>query len=122
MLLQGGTYDGVRVLSPLSIEYMLTNHIPEEELPYEPEGTPFYRFSKGYGFGLGVKVMVSPSESENLGSVGESSWSGAASTYFWVVPEYDLAILVFSQNQGYLRVQPIMESIRVAVYQSLVSD
>jgi CubicO group peptidase (beta-lactamase class C family) len=122
MLLQKGTYQGARILSPLSVEYMLMNHIPEEELPYEPEGTPFYRFSKGYGFGLGVKVMVSPSESQNLGSKGESSWSGAASTYFWVVPEHDLAILFFTQNLGYLRVQPTMESIRIAVYQSLLSD
>src|SRR5690606_1842817 len=82
MLLNGGELDGARILSPRTVAFMHTNHMPAELLPYEVGGMP----SLGYGFGLGSRVLLDPAASAVIGSPGEFGWSGAAKTYYWVDP------------------------------------
>ncbi|MGB0372535.1 MAG: serine hydrolase domain-containing protein [Opitutales bacterium] len=120
MLMQGGKWKGKKILSKASVDFMLSNHLAEDELPYEAPGSPYERFAKGYGFGGAVKVMVNPELAGNLTSVGEAGWSGAASTHFWLVPEHDVVIIFFTQNRGYLEIQPLAEKVKAAVYQSLI--
>ena len=48
MILNGGELDGVRLLSPKTVDLMLTNHIGE--LPVANKGP-------GYGFGLGFSIL-----------------------------------------------------------------
>ncbi|MEM7790813.1 MAG: serine hydrolase domain-containing protein, partial [Verrucomicrobiota bacterium] len=119
MLLQDGELDGIRIISSASANYMLTNHLTDDEIPFEAPGSPYGRFAKGYGFGLGVKVMIDPSINGNPVSIGETGWSGAASTHFWLIPEYDLVVMFFTQNRGYLKIQPLAEQVKLAVYHSL---
>ncbi len=119
MLLSGGKHNGARILSTPSVDYMLQNHLREDQLPFNDPESPYGRFTMGNGFGLGVKVIMDASEQGNIGSPGEAAWSGAASTYFWVVPEHDITILFFTQNRSYLAVQPLAEKIRLAAYHAL---
>ena len=79
MLLNGGELDGVRLLSPKTVELMSTNHLGDI-----PMGRP------GVGFGLGVAVAVDQGLIGELGSVGEYNWGGAAGTRFWIDPEEQL--------------------------------
>lgn len=122
MLMQGGTWEGKRILSPTTVDYMLSNHLAEALLPFEQPGSPYGRFAKGNGFGLGVEVRMQPELSENISSIGEASWSGAASTHFWMIPEHDIVVIFLTQNRSFLDLLPIAERVRVSVYQSLVSD
>ncbi|MEM7673629.1 MAG: serine hydrolase domain-containing protein [Verrucomicrobiota bacterium] len=101
MLMQGGEFDGKRILSSASVNYMLSNHLSDSQIPYEAPGSPYERFAKGFGFGLGVKVMMNPDLSGNLSSVGESGWSGAASTHFWMIPEHDVVVIFLTQNRAF---------------------
>lgn len=86
MLLNQGTYNGKRLLSPTTVRLMLTEHT-----------TPAQRLSPGYGMGLGFGLNVNPVQRGNIGAPGEAGWSGIANTFFWIVPDKNLAYLAWSQ-------------------------
>jgi CubicO group peptidase (beta-lactamase class C family) len=114
MLLNGGQLDGVRLLGRKTVELMMMNHLPEALLPFAVNPG---EFSWGYGFGLGGKVMMDPARAGILGSRGEYSWSGAASTGFWADSQEKVVGLVMTQLMPY---QPLVNALRVLVYQALV--
>jgi CubicO group peptidase (beta-lactamase class C family) len=93
MLLNGGTFEGQRLLSRKTLELMHQNHLPQSMLPYGVTAIPIL----GYGFGLGSRVMMNVAEAMIPSSVGEFGWSGAAKTYFWVDPKEELIGILMSQ-------------------------
>jgi CubicO group peptidase (beta-lactamase class C family) len=98
MLRRRGELDGVRLLSPRTVDFMARNH-----LPGDADLTKFGRrlFSEttfdGVGFGLGVSVTIDPVTAKVPGSVGDFGWGGAASTSYWVDPVLDLVVLFMTQ-------------------------
>ncbi|HEU5209662.1 MAG TPA: serine hydrolase domain-containing protein [Longimicrobiales bacterium] len=86
MLLQGGTLDGVRILSPKSVQLMTVNHTGD-----------LYPWEEGVGFGLGVFVVMDLGERGTLGSVGEFGWNGAYHTAAWVDPQERLVVVYLTQ-------------------------
>lgn len=83
MLANGGSLDGVRLLSRKSVELMTSDHLAG--LPLARSGAN-YLPGPGYGFGLGFAVRTADGGALTPGSVGEYNWSGLAGTYFWVDP------------------------------------
>jgi len=96
MLLNKGQLNGVRLLSPKTVELMATNHLPPPALASFAAGL----LGAGTGYGLGVSVLMNPALKGNLGSVGEFGWSGAASTYVLIDPKEDLVALYCTQLMG----------------------
>ena len=95
MLLNGGTLDGKRYLSPKTIAYMGSNHIgPASGVV----NGAYYLPGPGFGFGLGFAVRTEPGVSAMEGSVGEMNWSGAGGTTFWVDPKEDMFVVFMSQT------------------------
>ena len=88
MLLNGGTIDGVDIISRKTIELMTTNHTGNFNI--YPEGP-------GYGYGLGFSVRVSLTANPLIGSVGTYGWNGAHITYCIIDPREDLFALMFTQ-------------------------
>ncbi|XOV90399.1 MAG: serine hydrolase domain-containing protein [Pseudomonadota bacterium] len=122
MLLNGGIYDGTRLLSRKTVDLMTSNHLPDggdltsmgqavfSETPYD-----------GIGFGLGFSVMLNPAKAQILGTPGEFAWGGAASTYFFVDPFEEMVVILLTQlmpSSAY----PIRRELRVLAYQSLTQD
>jgi CubicO group peptidase (beta-lactamase class C family) len=104
MILNGGTLDGKRYLSPKTIAYMGANHIGPGSgvVP-----GPYYLPGAGFGFGLGFAVRTDAGVSANEGSVGEMNWSGAAGTTFWVDREENMFVVFMAQTisqRGRIRV------------------
>ncbi|HZC95178.1 MAG TPA: serine hydrolase domain-containing protein [Bradyrhizobium sp.] len=104
MLLNGGTLDGKRYLSPKTIVYMGSNHIGPASgvVP-----GPYYLPGPGFGFGLGFAVRTEAGVSPVEGSVGEMNWSGAGGTTFWVDPKENMFVVFMAQTvsqRGRLRV------------------
>ena len=104
MILNGGTLDGKRYLSPKTIAYMGANHIGPGSgvVP-----GPYYLPGAGFGFGLGFAVRTDAGVSANEGSVGEINWSGAAGTTFWVDREENMFVVFMAQTisqRGRIRV------------------
>ena len=89
MLLNGGELDGVRILSPLTVDMLHRNWLPAEV------GT----MSPGTGFGLDFAVVLDPVEADGV-SKGEYYWGGAAGTWFWIDPKEDLVFVGMIQQFG----------------------
>ncbi len=95
MILNGGTLEGRRYLSPKTIAYMGSNHIG---LASGVTPGPYYLPGPGFGFGLGFAVRTEAGVSPIEGSVGEMNWSGAGGTTFWIDPKEDMFVIFMAQT------------------------
>ena len=120
MLLSGGALDGVRLLSPKTVQYMRTNQLPGNR-DMAAMGQPVWSETsyEGIGFGLGFAVVLDPVAANVITSPGEHHWGGAASTFFWIDPMEDLVVVFFTQLMP-SSMYPLRRELRVRVYQSIV--
>jgi len=98
MLLEEGTLDGTRVLSPQSVTAMRTDQLTEDQKHHPFLGMPFWI---GRGFGLNLSVVTDPARSMQLfgpGGVGTFSWPGAYGTWWQADPANDLILIYLIQN------------------------
>lgn len=108
MLLNGGVLDGVRILSPKTVELMTASHT--RDLP---------PVAPGMEFGLGVAVLADLGGSRQLGTPGAYGWSGLYGTVFWVDPRERLVAVLMAQRFPYAGLD-WMGAFRTQVYQALV--
>lgn len=120
MLANGGELDGVRILSPRTVKYMASNHLPNNA-DLTAFGRPLFAETTfdGVGFGLGVSVTIDPVKGRVPGNAGEFAWGGAASTAFWVDPVDDLTVSFFTQLLP-SSVHPIRSQLKQLVYQAML--
>jgi CubicO group peptidase (beta-lactamase class C family) len=93
MLLNGGSLDGKRLVSPKTVAYMTADHVGSVVTP-----GPLYLPGPGFGFGLGFAVRKEAGVSPVPGTVGEYNWGGAGGTYFWVDPKEGLFVIYMMQS------------------------
>jgi CubicO group peptidase (beta-lactamase class C family) len=121
MLLNRGELDGVRILGPRTVDLMASNWLPGDvDLETFP-GRPLFAETTfaGVGFGLGMSVTIDPVATHTLGSRGEFSWGGAASTVFWVDPVERMTAMFFTQllpSSTY----PLRSQFHQMIHQALV--
>ena len=87
MMLNGGTYNGQRILSPNTVKLMTVSHLGDIPYPWEA----------GTGFGLGFSVVEDLGNRGIPGSLGEFGWGGAYHSTYWVDPEEELIVVYFTQ-------------------------
>jgi CubicO group peptidase (beta-lactamase class C family) len=114
MLVNGGELDGVRILSPASVEMMSTNMLSDAIL------NSGGRFNDAVGFGLDVQVVNKPREAGSLEGEGTISWNGAAGTWFWSDPTNDVVFVGMVQRLGGTGGDPLGAAARTLTYQALV--
>jgi CubicO group peptidase (beta-lactamase class C family) len=119
MLANEGELDGVRLLSPASVEMMGTNMVPREVLARN-DGLTGLRFNENVGFGLDFMVVMNPRAAGTLEGQGTMSWAGAAGTWFWVDPVNDLIFVGMIQRIGDTGGDPLGAMARTLTYQALV--
>lgn len=116
MILGGGRRGDVRLLSPKTIELMGANHLPDGK---DLTALSVSLFSEatyaGVGFGLGFSTTLNPATTLIPGSVGDMSWGGAASTFFWIDPKEDL-ICIFMTQLMPSTAYPVRRELRTLVY------
>ncbi len=95
MLANSGELEGVRILSPTTVDLMMSNHLPSV-LGELPLGSLFPGV-QGLGFGFCGSVVTNVASMGMAGSPGEYSWGGAASTDFWIDREQELVGMVLTQ-------------------------
>ncbi|HEY6547192.1 MAG TPA: serine hydrolase domain-containing protein, partial [Vicinamibacteria bacterium] len=94
MLLNGGQLDGVRLLSPKTVEFMMANHLTLSSRPFRGD-------DESEGFGLGGSVRIDLAKGRIPGSVGQFGWSGMATTYANLDPTEKTVALMFTQHLPY---------------------
>lgn len=124
MLRRGGVADptvgGARLLSPRTVAYMASNHLPgnadlsEIGRPISSETT-----QEGFGFGLGFTVLMDVARAKTAGSLGDFGWGGAASTTFHVDPVEDMIVLFMTQLMP-SSTYPLRPYIRQLVRQAII--
>jgi CubicO group peptidase (beta-lactamase class C family) len=108
MLANGGVLDGVRLLSPKTLELMTASHTAD--LPAGGLTGP------GAGFGLGFRVVTDVASTQTQGSAGVFGWSGIYGTTFWVDPKERLvAVMMVQRYPG----SPVAAGFQPLVYQAL---
>lgn len=100
MLLDGGSIDGKRVLSPKTVAFMTADHLGSQ-IKNNVAGTEPHR--DGYSFGLGVAVRVRDGVAATIGSVGDYTWNGANGTSYWADPAERLVVVVGMVGPGEIR-------------------
>ncbi|MGH6964228.1 MAG: serine hydrolase domain-containing protein [Phenylobacterium sp.] len=118
MILNKGELDGVRLLSPASVELMGTNVIPKNVL-LNTNGTNASRFNEAVGFGLDFMVVKDARAAGTLQGDGTMSWGGAAGTWFWVDPTNDVIFVGMIQRLGSTGGDDLGGQARTLTYQAL---
>jgi CubicO group peptidase (beta-lactamase class C family) len=108
MLVNGGELDGVRLLSPKTIELMMSNHVGA-------------LFNEGHtGFGLGFEILEDVGKGGVPGSPGVFSWGGAYHTQFWADPKEKIVAVMMTQLLPAAG-SDLQGKFRALVYQSVVA-
>lgn len=90
MLLNGGELNGVRILSPRTVELMRTNVLPNGMAILTP----------GSQFGLDFAVVMDPVAAGGYYGKGTYWWGGAAGTWFWIDPVNELIMIGMIQQMS----------------------
>jgi CubicO group peptidase (beta-lactamase class C family) len=111
MLLNGGTLEGKRYLSPAAFQDLATDHIgPGSGVDHDW----LYFPGDGFGYGYGLAVRTGPGEKNQPGSLGELKWDSLSGTYIGIDRKLDMFYLLMEQvdNQR----GPIRVALRRLVY------
>ena len=107
MMLNGGEFNGARILSPNTVKLMTVNHLGEVS------------FRPGQGFGLGFSVVTDLGARGAPGSVGEFGWAGAYHSTYWADPEEELAAVYLTQLIPAINVDDNVK-FRALLYQAII--
>jgi CubicO group peptidase (beta-lactamase class C family) len=117
MLLNKGTFEGTRILSRKTVEYMTANQLgPNVDVSRLHEFA--VEHMDGFGFGLGVAVRTQPGVAGVPGTPGEFLWSGAQGTMFWVDPKEEMAVVFLANTPGPAR-RHYRELVKTLVVQAI---
>lgn len=104
MLLNGGEYNGQRLLSRNTVRMMTMNQIGDLSLGEDK-------------FGLGFSIVTEKGSRLFPMQEGTFAWGGAFSTTYWVDPKEKMVVLLYRQMWG--SHGEIDKLFRVSVYQAL---
>jgi CubicO group peptidase (beta-lactamase class C family) len=95
MLANGGTLDGHQYLSPVTVDLMTHNQVPEDAQ------TNFWGAgSTGLGFGLGVGVEIDTRHATHAGYPGDFAWDGIFDTHWIASPRTGIVAVLLAQNDS----------------------
>ena len=105
MLLNGGEYNGKRLLSPATVRLMTSNQIGELSLGLKK-------------FGLGFGLITAREAARMPVSEGSFEWGGIFGTTYWADPQEGVVALLYTQKfpNSY---GDLSDKFRVLVYQAL---
>lgn len=106
MLLNGGTYNGHRLLKPATVQLMTQNQIGE--------------VNQGLNkFGLGFSITTAKSAAQTGLSEGTYEWGGIFGTTYWVDPKEKLVVLLYTQKYPNSMTPDLVPKFKKLVYEAL---
>jgi CubicO group peptidase (beta-lactamase class C family) len=111
MLLNGGEYNGVRLLAHNTVRMMTMNQI----------GDLFVNLGENKSenkFGFGFSIISENGSRLSPSQAGTYSWGGVFSTSYWVDPKEDMIVLIYRQIWG-VHVAETDKAFKPLVYQGI---
>lgn len=105
MMLNGGIYNGVRILSPRTVQMMTSG-----QLTFTYDGID--------NFGLGFGLTSALSAARGVRNEGSFGWGGYFGTSYWADPKAHLACLIMTNDRPvtHTELEPELEQL---IYQSI---
>ncbi len=124
MMLNGGTLDGVQILSPKTVALFSLNYLPDGREVADMSLPGMFSESSyaGVGFSLGCGVNVNVAKTRLPGSLGEYFWGGAAATAFWIDPKEELSVVFMTQVIGSEARLSLRRDLRTLVYAAMTES
>jgi CubicO group peptidase (beta-lactamase class C family) len=116
MLLNQGQLGGVRILAPRTVQLLRSDQLTDAIRDAAPAVGPRL-VRPGIGFGYDFGIHTDPFRVGALSGTGTFYWAGAAGTWFWIDPEFDLVFVGMTQTWFDLS---LIEPARATFYQALV--
>lgn len=114
MLLNGGVFNGKRIISQKSIDLMTRKY--SDSYPIE-EYADIRKL--GFYFGFSLFVLENPEIDGTNSSKGIYGWSGYHNTHFWIDPEKNLYALFMSRSRQGVSNIDVQKEFRKLVYWSI---
>ena len=99
MLLNGGEFNGKRILKKTSVDMMRTNVLSDTALNSK-SGIGPAQFSPAQGFGYDFAVVLDPDAAKRQVGKGTYWWWGIAGTWFWIDPANDVIFVGIIQRRS----------------------
>jgi CubicO group peptidase (beta-lactamase class C family) len=116
MLLNGGSLDGRRYLSPQAFNEMTADHVG----PTSGVARDYFYFpGDGFGYGLGLAVRTDPGNAKPPppGSLGELKWDGASGCYFIIDRKQDMFFILMEETPS--QRQRIQATLKKLIYEAM---
>jgi len=124
MMLNGGTLEGVQILSPKTVALFSLNYLPDGREIADMALPGMFSESSyaGVGFSLGCGVNVNVAKTRLPGSLGEYFWGGAAATAFWIDPREEMTVVFMTQVIGSEARLTLRRDLRALVYSAMTES
>ncbi|MCW8278459.1 beta-lactamase family protein [Pseudomonas sp. PCH199] len=118
MLIGRGVLDGVRIVSPRTLDLMTRNQLPGgADLAAVSQSLFSEAGNTGTGFGLGFAMTLDPARALLPGNEGEYFWGGMHSTAFFVDPVEKLHMVFMTQLTP--SSDPIRRQLKTLIYSAI---
>ncbi|MEK3964789.1 serine hydrolase domain-containing protein [Paenibacillus sp. FSL H7-0323] len=114
MLLNQGTFNGVQLMKPRSIDFLTSASLTNRQ----QKGFDNWHTLCGHSYGNQMRIMTDPAKAGFIGSIGEYGWDGWLGAYFTNSPQDDLSILFMVQKKD-AGTMSITRKLRNIVFSSL---
>lgn len=108
MLMNGGEFNGNRILESETIEMMTRNQIGRLEV-----------WDRKNKFGLGFEIMTRRGLKDLPGSVGAYKWGGAYATDYFIDPKENLIFLFYTNIHPFYYYDELFENCRILTYAAI---
>ena len=116
MLMNGGSYNGRRILSPAGVRFLTHGGILPQQMEQLWEGWDWMR---GYTYGNLMRVCADESLTTLFSSRGEYGWDGWLGTFFSNEPSHGITLLFGTQQAGVGRTGSLVRRIKNIVMSEL---
>lgn len=108
MLLNGGTFNGKRILGRKTVELMGRNHIGDLNV-----------WDRNDKFGLGLQVITEGSRYGDQATPGALTWGGMYCSEYTIDAKEELIMLVFTNIHPFAHYSDVVRKFRIVTYQAL---
>ena len=109
MLLNGGIWNGKRILGNKTVEFMRSNQLTIKQM------SGLWGTLSGYGYGCLMRNLQDIGLAKTNGSIGEFGWDGWAGTYTTIDVRENMVIQMFISRVGYDN-EPLQRRLRSIIY------